>query len=172
MKEYAQPWKHFMTADVHARTRTPTLPEIFIEAAAPAQISCGEVYDQPPALKRTSNRRTNLATPPTCQIFITMSDKKQGGNTERKSDSPNSTTPNLSSPNHPKLYITIVLVLLLLLVAYVIRYEPICIFTCAPLFSPKRHYPTRVEMTEICGSPIKIDEPHCMTVPVVVPIIA
>jgi hypothetical protein len=96
-----------------------------------------------------------------------MSNKKQGGNNKRKSDNLNSTIQNLSSPNRPKHYITIVLVLLLLLVAYIIQYEPICIFTCAPLFAPRRHYTTKVVMTEICGTPININEPHCMTVPVV-----
>jgi hypothetical protein len=97
-----------------------------------------------------------------------MSNKKQGGNNERKSDGLNSTTQNLSSPNRLKHYIAIVL--LLLLVAYIIRYEPLCIFTCAPLFAPHWNYPTKVVMTRICGTPININEPHCMTVPVVVPI--
>ncbi|KAF1994057.1 hypothetical protein P154DRAFT_527355 [Amniculicola lignicola CBS 123094] len=101
-----------------------------------------------------------------------MSDKEQGRNMKRKSDSPGGTTQNLASPNHSRLYVTIVLALLLPLVAYIIRYEPICIFTCAPLFSRKHHYPTEVIMDRICPYPMDINEPPaCMTVPVVVPII-
>ncbi|KAF2016782.1 hypothetical protein BU24DRAFT_423133 [Aaosphaeria arxii CBS 175.79] len=108
-----------------------------------------------------------------------MSDEKQHGGkasnhdckNEQQSDSPTRTAQSSSTPRSLKPYIIILFVLLLLMVAYIVRYEPICIFTCAPLFSPKRHYPTKVEMARICGTPANINEPHCMTVPVVVPII-
>jgi hypothetical protein len=103
-------------------------------------------------------------------------EKQQGGKASDlgkngwKSDDPKTMDQTVSPPSRLKLYLAIVLVLLLVLVAYIIRYEPICIFTCAPLFAPNRHYPTKVIMSEICGSPIDIEKPSCMTVPVVVQI--
>jgi hypothetical protein len=103
-------------------------------------------------------------------------EKQQGGNAhdhgknDQKIDEPKTIDRTVTTSRRLKLYLAIVLALLLAIVAYIIRYEPICIFTCAPLFAPKRHYPTKVVMSEICGSPVDINKPSCMTVPVVVQI--
>jgi len=114
------------------------------------------------------------------KLYITMSENQQSGKApshrknEQESDNPKTTTQTVSPTNRLKLYITIALVLLLALVAYIIRYKQICVFTCAPRFSPKQHGPTRMVttrmvMSSICGTPVASYNPgdNCFPVPMV-----